>query len=117
MKKQGGKGQEIEIYELSIIKNIAALQYVNNQEHTLSNAILEMRSKVILIEKKKNQSSMIFLFSLSCFICTNTSPNYTMPTMSFISWPVPQVQNLQDSRFPRSTSRLYFQTGSMLQEI
>lgn len=52
MKENGGKGQEIEIYELSVIKNIAALQYVNNQEHTLSNAILEMRSKVILVKKK-----------------------------------------------------------------
>lgn len=44
-----------------IIKNFPTWQNVNNQEHILSNAILEMDSKVILFKKNEVQSFSYFL--------------------------------------------------------
>lgn len=95
-KKRKG-GQEFEVYWMLIIKNFPTWQNVNNQEHILSNAILEMDSKVILFKKMKYNHFLIFsLLFLGTNTCSLHNTNYAIlldctPNLKLTEFQVSQV--------------------------
>lgn len=82
---------------LGIIKNFPTWQNVNNQEHILSKAILEMGSKVILFSKKMKYNNFIFSLLFSGTLTHSLhNTNYAIlldctPNLKLTEFQVPQV--------------------------